>query len=73
MLVEKYSMAHTSVQWTTEAASACPEIDGADARIRTCPMLRDSIEDAVATGLIGVSTRESDVRTRGGMPLHENE
>ncbi|WP_216896399.1 hypothetical protein [Nocardia alni] len=71
VLVEKYSLAHTSVQWTAGAASACIEIEGADARIRACPMLRDSIEDAVAAGVIGVSTRESDVRTRGGMPLHE--
>ncbi|MGF6886163.1 hypothetical protein ABIA39_000130 [Nocardia sp. GAS34] len=69
VLVEKYSMQHTSVQWNAAAVAACPEIAGDDGRMRTCHMLRDSIDDAVAAGVIGVSTREMDVHNRGRVPL----
>lgn len=69
VLVEKYSMQHTSVQWNAAAVAACPEISGDGARTRTCPMLRDSIDEAVAAGVVGVSTRETDVLNRGYLPL----
>ncbi|MFM9370441.1 hypothetical protein [Streptomyces sp. Da 82-17] len=60
VLCEKFSLAHTSVQWTTDAAVACAEIraqvaDGASsALVRTCGPLRASIEQAVAAGELAV-------------------
>jgi hypothetical protein len=68
VLVEKYSMQQTSVQWNAAAVAACPEIADGGARVRTCKMLRDSIDDAVVAGVVGVSTREMDVHNRGAMP-----
>ncbi|MET9027241.1 hypothetical protein ABZW96_16740 [Nocardia sp. NPDC004168] len=62
VLVEKFSPQHTSVQWSAGAVAACAEFAGADsARVRTCVALRDSIDAAVAGGLIDVSTRDGDV------------
>ncbi|MDP9117651.1 MAG: hypothetical protein M3O28_10445 [Actinomycetota bacterium] len=58
--VKKHSRAHTSVQWATGAASSCPEIGaqiaaGAHgAQILGCGMLRQSIEKAVADGVLTV-------------------
>ncbi|MDI3419079.1 hypothetical protein [Streptomyces luteolus] len=60
VLCEKFSLAHTSVQWTADAAVACAEFreqvaEGASsARIRTCGGLRASIERAVAAGTLEV-------------------
>ncbi len=60
VLVRKTSRAHTSVQWTTDPATSCPEFAARvaagelSARIDTCPKLRTSIELAVAEGLIEV-------------------
>lgn len=60
VLVQKNSLAHTSIQWTSVAASACAEFatcveQGADiALIPTCLGLRDSIDRAVADGLLNV-------------------
>lgn len=60
VLVEKNSFAHTSIQWTSVAASTCAEFagrvaEGVDsALIPTCLRLRDSIERAVADGLLDV-------------------
>jgi hypothetical protein len=61
VLVEKYSLAHTSVQWSAESAG-CAEfverlaVDGppATAIIPTCEQLRDSIWDAVRAGVVRV-------------------
>ncbi|TVZ02195.1 hypothetical protein EAS64_25545 [Trebonia kvetii] len=61
VLVEKYSLAHTSVQWPDDSR-VCPEfaervaVSGrpATAIIPTCLQLRDSIEDAVRAGVLGV-------------------
>lgn len=61
VLVEKYSAVHTSVQWTSAAGRSCAEFAAADtnsAFIRTCLALRDSIDHAVATGAVEVTTRE---------------
>lgn len=60
VLVKKTSVAHTSVQWTTDPATTCPEFAARvaagelSARIDTCPKLRASIEHAVAEGVIEV-------------------
>jgi hypothetical protein len=60
VLVKKSSTAHTSVQWTTDPATSCPEFAARvaagelSARIDSCPKLRASIELAVAEGLVEV-------------------
>jgi hypothetical protein len=60
VLVRKTSLAHTSVQWTSDPAASCPEFAARvaagelSARIDTCPKLRTSIDLAVAEGLIEV-------------------
>ncbi|MCX5196684.1 hypothetical protein OOK31_22790 [Streptomyces sp. NBC_00249] len=60
VLCEKFSPAHTQVQWTAEAAAACPRIAEAvtrgelSARVRSCAALRDSIEAAVREGRLEV-------------------
>ncbi|MGW4776768.1 hypothetical protein ACWEPA_08935 [Streptomyces filamentosus] len=66
VLCEKFSPAHTSVQWTAEAAVSCAEFldragggGGTTARMRTCRTLRSSIDRAVADGTLEVD----DVRT----------
>lgn len=50
VLVEKFSDAHTSIQWTTDAA-ACPLIAASSTPVgdprRGCPSLRASIDRAV--------------------------
>lgn len=61
VLCEKFSPAHTSVQWTADAAVVCAEFrdrvsEGAtSARIRTCRALRSSIDRAVEDGTLEVS------------------
>ncbi|MDQ8706049.1 hypothetical protein RCO28_26760 [Streptomyces sp. LHD-70] len=61
VLCEKFSMAHTSVQWTAEAAVVCAEFrgrvaeGGTTARIRTCLALRGSIDRAVEEGTLEVA------------------
>jgi hypothetical protein len=59
--VAKFSPQHTSVQWTTAAAASCAEFRAAwaaagsgDAPIEGCRALRDSIDAAVAAGLLAV-------------------
>ncbi|GAB0103737.1 hypothetical protein JMUB6875_27110 [Nocardia sp. JMUB6875] len=64
VLVEKYSDQHTSVQWNKTAMADCAELSG-NALSHTCGALRASIDEAVASGAVGVSTRDVDVRTRG--------
>ncbi|MFF0473897.1 hypothetical protein [Streptomyces sp. NPDC004284] len=64
VLCEKFSVAHTSVQWTADAAVACAEFrdrvtpGGTTARMRTCRALRASIDRAVEDGSLTVSTLE---------------
>ncbi|MFE3057307.1 hypothetical protein [Nocardia sp. NPDC059239] len=65
VLVEKYSDQHTSVQWNRDAQAACTELADTRLRAHTCPALRASIDEAVASGALTVSTRDVDVRTRG--------
>jgi hypothetical protein len=61
VLCEKFSPAHTSVQWTADAAVVCAEfrdrvdLGGNTAHIRTCRGLRDSIDRAVEEGTLEVS------------------
>lgn len=53
--VAKFSLQHTSVQWTRQAVLSCNEFAGAEsALVPTCMSLRDSIEDAVAGGRVEV-------------------
>jgi hypothetical protein len=53
--VAKFSLQHTSVQWTRQAVVSCAEFAGGNsALIPTCASLRDSIEDAVAGGRVEV-------------------
>ncbi|MFD5767377.1 hypothetical protein ACFWIN_16325 [Streptomyces sp. NPDC127049] len=67
VLCEKFSPAHTSVQWTADAAVACAEIrdrvgrGATSARIRTCRALRSSIDRAVADGTLEADGVRVDV------------
>ena len=60
VLVRKASAAQTSVQWTADPVTSCPEFAARvaagelTARIDTCPKLRASIDLAVADGLLEV-------------------
>ncbi|MFB7181895.1 hypothetical protein ACFCYI_29825 [Streptomyces sp. NPDC056257] len=60
VLCEKFSPAHTQVQWTGDAAALCPRIAAEvaagrlSARVRSCPALRTSIEAAVREGRLEV-------------------
>ena len=61
VLCKKFSMAHTSVQSTADAAVACAEfrerVAGGEssARIPTCRALRESVDRAVANGTLAVA------------------
>ncbi|MGW4339348.1 hypothetical protein ACWEK5_42150 [Rhodococcus koreensis] len=63
VLVEKYSEAHTSVQWLGDAEQTCPEFalraqEGEHSMfVPTCSALRGSIDDAVEDGRVGLSLR----------------
>jgi hypothetical protein len=58
--VAKFSLQHTSVQWSGDAVLGCVEFaakvaaGGHSALVPTCASLRDSIEDAVAGGRVRV-------------------
>ena len=55
--VTKFSLQHTSVQWSAGAVRGCAEFaaaEGDSALIPTCASLRESIEDAVAGGRVEV-------------------
>ncbi|WP_326569804.1 hypothetical protein VSH64_01760 [Amycolatopsis rhabdoformis] len=60
VLVKKNSLAHTSIQWTTDASRSCPVFAAHVAAGRhpalldTCEKLADSISDAVADGRLTV-------------------
>jgi hypothetical protein len=65
VLVRKASPHQTSVQWRSSPAASCPEFAARvaagelSARIDTCPKLRESIERAVASGLVPVPDEEA--------------
>jgi hypothetical protein len=58
--VAKFSLQHTSVQWTAEAVLRCAEFSasvaagGSSALIATCASLRASIDAAVTDGRLEV-------------------
>lgn len=60
VLVKKNSRRHTSIQWTTDAATSCPVFAervaaGANtALLDTCERLRESIAKATVDGDFGV-------------------
>jgi hypothetical protein len=60
-LVAKFSLQHTSVQWSLESVRACAEFGARaaagepSALIDTCTSLRDSIDRAVRAGRVGIS------------------
>ena len=69
VLVEKYSDAHTSIQWLDEADKVCPEF--AETRgmtpgpwTPTCHKLRESIDDLTLSGQLGLSLRSYPVPGR---------
>jgi hypothetical protein len=66
VLVKKLGPGHTAVQWSSDAAQRCAyfaevrESGGQTARSRSCPRLADSIEHAIAEGILdAVSTAPS--------------
>lgn len=66
VLVKKLGPEHTTVQWNSDAAQRCAyfaevrESGGVPARSRACPRLADSIEHAIAEGILeAVSTAPS--------------
>ncbi|MGW0043021.1 hypothetical protein [Rhodococcus sp. NPDC003348] len=69
VLVEKYSEAHTSIQWLEDADSACPEF--AESRtangracVPTCRRLQETIDELILSGQIGMSLRSYPVPGR---------
>jgi hypothetical protein len=58
VLVKKIGPEHTSVQWSADATQRCAyfaevrEAGGQPARSKTCPRLSDSIEHAIAEGIL---------------------
>ncbi|CRK52307.1 conserved hypothetical protein [Rhodococcus sp. RD6.2] len=69
VLVEKYSEAHTSIQWLGDVDSACPQFaeshprDGR-ARVPTCHNLQESIDGLTLSGQIGMSLRSYPIPGR---------
>ncbi|MFI9045897.1 hypothetical protein [Streptomyces sp. NPDC053427] len=67
VLCEKFSPAHTQVQWTTDAAGTCPRIRARvaagelSARVRSCDALRESIARAVENGTLVVADKDGNV------------
>ncbi|QWF76906.1 hypothetical protein [Amycolatopsis sp. CA-230715] len=61
VLVKKNSEKHTSIQWTTDAASSCPVFaervagGATSALLDTCEHLGDSIAHAVSDGALAVA------------------
>ncbi|MGH8881406.1 MAG: hypothetical protein ACRD0P_29330 [Stackebrandtia sp.] len=58
--VAKYSPAHTSIQWTTEASGTCWEMAATTTDcgyVLRCTALDRTIDEAVAHGEIEMSTR----------------
>jgi hypothetical protein len=63
VLVKKLGPEHTSVQWNSDAAQRCAffaevrESGGVTARSRSCPKLADSIDHAIAEGVLELRVR----------------
>ncbi len=61
VLVAKFSLQHTSVQWSMESMRTCAEFSariaagGQTALVGTCASLRESIEAAVRGGRLEIS------------------
>jgi hypothetical protein len=58
VLAVKFSLQHTSVQWTAEAVRSCAEFacaGRASALVEGCGSLRDSIDAAVQAGRLEVT------------------
>lgn len=60
--VAKYSPAHTSIQWTTEASRTCREMTapvtvGCGGYLLRCEALDRTVDEAVARGEITMTTR----------------
>ncbi|MCE4264351.1 hypothetical protein [Rhodococcus globerulus] len=64
VLIEKYSNAHTSVQWLEDSAQVCPELarpsDNPYAQ-RSCSSLRQTINDLADAGAVEMSERSYPV------------
>ena len=66
VLVKKNSLAHTSIQWATDASRSCPVFAAHVAAGRhpalldTCEKLAGSIADAVRDGSLAVADRSRD-------------
>lgn len=63
VLARKNSYKHTSIQWSTNPATSCPEYakhaDDIHAARDTCPRLRSSIDHAVMEGILEVIDRDA--------------
>ncbi len=60
VLVEKYSEAHTSVQWLEESQEVCPELGRVNSRAnaqRTCGALGQTLNDLADAGELEMSLR----------------
>lgn len=78
VMVEKYSPAHTSVQWLQDAEAACPEFARRAALgehskcLPTCVALRESIQQAVQSGKLRTdSERHEPVLGSLGSPIRK--
>ena len=75
VLVEKYTISHTSVQWLSDAATSCPRFAMATAAeggsvcgttSLSCSALNESIDEAVRDGRFDIITRvEPTIGTLG--------
>jgi len=74
VLAEKYSEAHTSIQWLTDAARSCPRLytdTGAGhtpAWVPSCTELRATIDDLAHRGVMPISHRSQPVTGPGDLP-----
>ena len=60
VLVEKYSEAHTSVQWLEESQEVCPELGRANSRANA-QRTRQTINDLADAGELEMSLRSYPV------------
>ncbi|MEU6932992.1 hypothetical protein [Streptomyces sp. NPDC046385] len=73
VLCEKFSVAHTSVQWTADAAVTCAEFRDrvrpgvTTARMRTCGALRASIARATEDGTLTIGTLDTGSPAPGSL------
>ncbi|MFG2140049.1 hypothetical protein [Streptomyces sp. NPDC048650] len=75
VLCEKFSPAHTQVQWTGDAAESCPRIRARvaagepSATVRSCEALRAAIARAVEEGALPQDGTRPDGGTSPGFGL----